>query len=85
MCLLPKFWKFLLGGLDLVIAPGVAFTKTGGRLGHGKGYYDSFFKKVETIQERSVFKVGLAFQEQVLDEVPLSEHDVRLDMVLYPD
>lgn len=74
-----------LGGLDLVIAPGVAFTKTGGRLGHGKGYYDSFFKKLATIQEKSAFKVGLALQEQVLDEVPLSDHDVILDMVLYPD
>lgn len=68
-----------------MITPGVAFTKAGGRLGHGKGYYDTFFNKLNAVQEKSAFKVGLAFREQVLDEVPLSEHDVKLDLVLYPD
>lgn len=73
------------GGLDLVIAPGVAFTKSGARLGHGKGYYDGFFRKVEAGQDRPVFKVGLALKEQIVEDVPLHEHDVVLDLVLYPD
>lgn len=69
-----------------MVAPGVGFTKSGGRLGHGKGYYDSFFKKLAVVQkEREVFKVGLAFKEQIVDDVPLSEHDVLLDLVVYPD
>lgn len=68
-----------------MITPGVAFTKNGGRLGHGKGYYDSFFNKLATVQEKPAFKVGLSFREQIVDEVPLNEHDVRLDMILYPD
>lgn len=70
----------------MVVAPGVAFTKNGGRLGHGKGYYDSFFKKLTELQkDRQAFKVGLALKEQIVDDVPLSEHDVLLDLVVYPD
>lgn len=71
------------GGLDLVVAPGVAFTSKGGRLGHGKGYYDSFLNKLKETQERKASVVGLAFKEQIVDEVPLHEHDVLLDAVLY--
>lgn len=68
-----------------MIAPGAAFTRNGGRLGHGKGYYDSFFKRVEAVQGKPVFKIGLAFNEQIVDNVPLTERDVLLDLVLYAD
>ncbi|XP_019874396.1 5-formyltetrahydrofolate cyclo-ligase isoform X2 [Aethina tumida] len=73
------------GGLDFIVSPGVAFTKKGGRLGHGGGYYDRFFKQVRSGQSHPVHFVGVAFKEQILEEIPLEETDVIIDKVLYAD
>ena len=62
--------------LDLIIVPGVAFTHSGGRLGHGRSYYDRF------LPAASAFKVGACFTEQIVDELPIEPHDVILDAVL---
>ncbi|KAF5291332.1 hypothetical protein FQA39_LY03483 [Lamprigera yunnana] len=71
------------GGLDLVIIPGVAFTVNGDRLGHGKGYYDSFLTSISKLQSLQPIKIALAFQEQVMKEIPIENHDVKMDLVLY--
>ncbi|XP_076271627.1 5-formyltetrahydrofolate cyclo-ligase-like isoform X1 [Rhynchophorus ferrugineus] len=71
------------GGLDLVICPGVAFTKYGHRLGHGSGYYDKFFAKLRLIQSPPPPTVALAFREQVVDKIPCEETDILIDNVLY--
>jgi|GEM_PF-86997 len=63
-------------GIDLVIVPGVAFTADGRRLGHGKGYYDRF------LVGTTAHTVGACFAEQLVDELPVEPHDVRLDRVL---
>lgn len=65
--------------LDLVLVPGVAFDLRGGRVGHGGGHYDRLM--TENGCRRS-FKVGLAYDFQVLPEVPLEDHDVLLDAVV---
>jgi 5-formyltetrahydrofolate cyclo-ligase len=62
--------------IDLVIVPGVAFTAQGGRLGHGKAYYDRFLPTTRA------FTVGACFHEQLVDELPLEPHDVVLDHVV---
>ncbi|MFN8020657.1 MAG: 5-formyltetrahydrofolate cyclo-ligase [Acidimicrobiales bacterium] len=62
--------------IDLVIVPGVAFTLAGGRLGHGKAYYDRFLPRTQA------FTVGACFDEQVVDDLPLEPHDVLLDLVI---
>lgn len=62
--------------------PGVAFTRKGNRLGHGKGYYDSFLTSLKKIQEKPPFTVALAFNEQVFNEIPFHEYDVVLNKVL---
>jgi 5-formyltetrahydrofolate cyclo-ligase len=62
--------------IDLVIVPGVAFTVQGDRLGHGKAYYDRFLPTTRA------FTVGACFHEQIVDELPLEPHDVRLDLVV---
>ena len=64
--------------LDAVLVPGVAFDKTGGRLGHGKGYYDRLLNRVRS----DCSLIGLAFQCQMFETIPMSEHDVRMDIVV---
>jgi 5-formyltetrahydrofolate cyclo-ligase len=63
--------------IDLVIVPGVAFTLACDRLGHGKAYYDRFLPTTRA------FTVGACFSEQIVDELPLDAHDVRLDRVVH--
>ncbi|KAF6208652.1 hypothetical protein GE061_017110 [Apolygus lucorum] len=73
----------LNGGLDLVIVPGLGFTNTGQRIGRGKGYYDKFLSEMKLLREGSCFTtIGVAFKEQIVDEIPTSEHDFRLDFVI---
>lgn len=61
---------------DLVIVPGVAFDQQGGRLGHGKGYYDRF------LELSRAFRLGLAFDCQLLETVPTELHDVPMHAIL---
>jgi 5-formyltetrahydrofolate cyclo-ligase len=63
--------------IDFVIVPGLAFTREGDRLGYGRGYYDMFLPKV------AAPSVGVCFQEQLVDELPLAAHDVRVDRVIW--
>ena len=64
--------------LDLVLVPGLGFDRRGGRLGRGKGFYDRFLKKLPP----RVPKVGLAFEWQLVDEIPMLAHDVRMDWII---
>ena len=61
---------------DLVIVPGVAFDRQGGRLGYGKGYYDRF------LDQSHAFRLALAFDFQLLETVPTEIHDVPMDGIL---
>ena len=61
---------------DLVIVPGVAFDRQGGRLGYGKGYYDRF------LDQSLAFRLALAFDFQLLETVPTETHDVPMDGIL---
>lgn len=63
--------------IDLVLVPGVAFDQDGGRLGHGKGYYDNFLPKL-----KNALKIGVGFSYQLVDKAPCEEHDYRLDGVV---
>lgn len=63
--------------LDVVVVPGVAFDESGYRLGFGKGYYDRFLARPEV---RAV-KVGLAFDFQVLPEIPHAPGDAAVDAI----
>lgn len=67
--------------VDLMVVPGVAFDPSCGRVGHGKGYYDIMMGSRRTAK-KNLFKVGLTFEFQVFEKVPMSERDVRLDAVI---
>lgn len=60
--------------VDLVVVPGVAFDRSGGRLGYGGGYYDRLLPGL-----RHARLVGLAFECQVVDRLPHDPHDMSVD------
>ncbi|KHJ99582.1 5-formyltetrahydrofolate cyclo-ligase [Oesophagostomum dentatum] len=73
------------GPLDLMLVPGVGFTKEGHRLGHGMGYYDRFLADHRARFGKLPLLYGLAQIQQMVDSVPLGESDVKLDGVLHAD
>lgn len=64
--------------LDLVMVPGTAFDPRGGRMGQGKGYYDRLLANARP----DAPLVGMAFDCQIFDEIPVAPHDVFMDLVL---
>lgn len=68
------------GKLDVIIVPGMAFDRFCGRLGHGGGHYDKILGAQPPKSRHCM--VGLAFDFQVLDSVPMSKSDVRMDIVV---
>jgi len=64
--------------IDLVIVPGLAFDLTGRRLGRGGGFYDRFLSRLR----RSTKTIGLAFDVQIVAEVPTEPGDVQVDLVI---
>jgi 5-formyltetrahydrofolate cyclo-ligase len=64
--------------VDLVIVPGLGFTANGYRIGRGMGFYDRFLAQSDFIG----LSCGLAFEEQVVDELPVLDHDMPLSMLV---
>ncbi len=64
--------------LDLVMVPGVAFDRTGARMGHGKGYYDKLLQHARP----DAPLVALAFECQLFPEIPTAPHDVFMDRII---
>jgi 5,10-methenyltetrahydrofolate synthetase len=63
--------------IDLILVPGVAFDRQGGRLGHGKGYYDKLLAQCPR-----AYKIAAAFEAQVFDKVPMDPHDIPIDALI---
>lgn len=63
--------------VEMIIVPGVAFDRTGNRMGRGRGFYDRLLKSTPR-----AFKVGVAFNFQMVDRVPTEDFDVPMDAVL---
>ena len=63
---------------DLVLVPGLAFSRRGHRLGRGGGFYDRFL----TGRGKNACKLGICFAFQLLDAIPTEEHDAVLDAVI---
>jgi 5-formyltetrahydrofolate cyclo-ligase len=67
-----------LKSLDFILVPGIAFDLHGRRLGRGKGFYDSMLTTVRGTT------CGVAFDEQLVNEVPVEPHDIHLNCILTP-
>ena len=64
--------------IDLAIVPGRAFDRECNRLGRGGGYFDCFLREWKSIGK----KIGLAFSEQIVRQVPTNSQDVKMDRVI---
>jgi 5-formyltetrahydrofolate cyclo-ligase len=67
-----------LNRLDFVLVPGVAFDEYGRRLGRGKGFYDQILAAVRGKT------CGVAFDEQIVEEVPVAPRDIIVNCILTP-
>jgi len=68
--------------IELFLIPGLGFTREGGRLGRGKGYYDLTLSQP---QFNNSPRYALAFNEQILDELEMEPHDVVMSKVFTPN
>ena len=62
--------------IDLLIVPGIAFDSEGFRMGFGGGYYDRF------LQSFKGNTVSLAFQEQIVSNLPREDHDIPVEKII---
>lgn len=67
--------------IDLVLIPGLAFDLQGGRLGRGAGYYDRFISLISP----KIPLIALALDVQLVNAVPMEEHDRRIDYIVKID
>ena len=63
--------------IALIAVPGVAFDRKNNRMGRGRGFYDRLLKSTP-----HATKVGLAYDFQMLDEIPVESHDVPMNLVI---
>lgn len=68
--------KFSPREIDVMIVPGICFSKNGYRIGYGGGYYDRYLQYV------SKPTISLAYAFQVVDHFPTEPHDIPVDMII---
>jgi 5-formyltetrahydrofolate cyclo-ligase len=68
----------------LILTPGLAFDRNKRRLGKGKAFYDRFLRRLRAAHppEHDSWAVGIAFSEQVVDRVPVADHDELLEGIV---
>ena len=66
-----------LDKVEMIVVPGVAFDSKRNRMGRGRGFYDRLLKSTP-----NAIKVGVAYNFQLLDEIPVEAHDVKMDKVI---
>lgn len=62
--------------IDVIAVPGIAFDKNCYRIGYGGGFYDRLLLKKKGLA------IGLAYEEQIIDEIPIEPFDKRLDLII---
>lgn len=64
--------------IDLIVMPGAAFDKDGGRIGYGGGFYDRYLSELK----RDVKKIALAYSIQMVEQVPMADYDMKVDEII---
>jgi 5-formyltetrahydrofolate cyclo-ligase len=64
--------------IDCIIVPGVVFDANKNRIGYGAGYYDRFLRLLKP----ECLKIGIAFEIQIINEIPIDSHDIQLDLIV---
>lgn len=67
-----------IAALDLILVPGLAFTRDGLRLGRGGGYYDRLLTHPQCKAQR----IGIAFEAQIVESIPVEPHDQRVHQII---
>lgn len=62
--------------VEVAIVPGLAFSKSGARLGYGEGVFDKL------LAESDAIKIGLAYEFQIVKQLPQEKHDMTMDTVV---
>lgn len=65
-----------------MLVPGVAFTKDGKRLGHGKGFYDIYIEKLQKAGLKP-YLCGVALPCQIVTDLATDKHDILMDRVIF--
>ncbi len=65
-------------GIDLVVTPALGYDRKGNRLGRGGSYYDRFLAN----KQLKAIRCGMGFDEQVVDQIPVTEHDEPIDFLV---
>jgi 5-formyltetrahydrofolate cyclo-ligase len=65
---------------DCVLIPGVAFDATGGRVGRGRGFYDRLLARIPNVP-----RIALAWEWQLLEQVPVDSRDAKMDWLITPE
>ena len=74
-----KTREAVMSEIDMVIVPGLGFDRQKNRLGRGAGFYDRFLKKITS----PVTKVGIAFDLQILENLPVNlSFDQKIDVLV---
>ncbi|MGM0419884.1 MAG: 5-formyltetrahydrofolate cyclo-ligase [Bacillota bacterium] len=67
--------------LDLVVVPGLLFSKTGYRIGYGGGFYDRFLDKVD-FNGSGPIKLGFSYSRFLISSVPINKYDIPVDYII---
>lgn len=70
--------KAEITGIDLAVVPGIGFDKNLNRLGYGGGFYDKLLPHIP----KGVKKIALCFDIQVIDMIPVSKNDIKVDLLI---
>ena len=62
-----------------MLIPTVGVSKSGVRLGYGKGYYDGFLSLIDAV------KISLTYSKQIVKSIPNDSHDVKMDLIVTED